>query len=159
MTDGFAGGISLLKDLILGPCGFSPAGFAAIALDVPNTMPHGLSGDGRCELVWRQDGSGLIAGWNQNSTATGQSGIVGSLGAAWDFLAAYNRNRESKADLLWRDPNTSITVEWPMNGATIAGGTAVGALDASWTVQGIGDYNGDGRADIMWRNSGGLVFD
>jgi FG-GAP-like repeat len=123
------------------------------------TTRNDLNGDGKADILWRND-YGSVALWQMNgsSVTTGSLTSIPNIDPSWKVTGTGDFNGDGKSDVLWRNTNGSIAV-WAMNGATVTSSTLTSTptLDNSWTTAGNGDYNGDGKADILWRNTNGAI--
>jgi len=127
-----------------------------------------FNGDGKKDILWRNNTTGEVSVWNMNGSAITSSADLTSGGAAirpdssWSVAGIGDFNADGNSDILWRNSNGSLAV-WLMNGSTITssatvtfGGAAI-APNASWHVVEIGDFSGDGSTDILWRNDSGAM--
>ncbi len=125
----------------------------AIALAIAPCSALGFSdfnGDGRSDVLWRNDRTGENMIWLSANAATRQP-VTAVRNLYWEVAGTGDFNGDGKADILWRNRLTGANVIWrSANSATPQAVTTVTNLD--WRVKGTGDYNGDGRADILWRN-------
>jgi phage gp45-like len=123
------------------------------------TTRNDFSGDGKSDILWRND-YGSVALWQMDGATVTTAGLtsISDVDASWTTAGTGDFNGDGKSDVLWRNPNGAVAV-WTMNGAivTSSSSTSIPALDNSWTVAGLGDYNGDSKSDILWRNTNGAV--
>ena len=152
ITDGTTAGTHELTGIRgAATTGIDPASFSA---SVPfATAVNDISGDGRSDLVWRNDNGDLVT-----YTATGSgftSKDFGLIGTAWVNQPGGDFTGDGKSDLLWRNVNGDLVV-WSSTGANFTS-KDYGVIGTDWSIQGTGDYTGDGRADILWRNNDGTV--
>ncbi|MBV9971235.1 MAG: VCBS repeat-containing protein [Xanthobacteraceae bacterium] len=122
-------------------------------LVVPWAGVHDVNGDGKSDIVWR-DQAGDLAIWEMNGAAVIANAALGNPGGTWSIVAIRDFNSDSKFDLLWRDTagNTAI---WFMNGMTVASTASLGNIPPGWNVAGTGDFNSDGYGDILWEDGSG----
>jgi hypothetical protein len=118
---------------------------------------HDLNGDGKSDIVWRNNTNGTVAVWLMNGTAVLSSGAIGTA-PGWSLVGSNDFNGDGKADLFWEDGayNTAI---WFMNGTTVSSAVSLGQI-TGWIAQGVngmGDFNGDGKGDILWKDLNGNV--
>jgi hypothetical protein len=124
---------------------------------LPLTIPtrNDFNGDGKSDILWRNN-DGSIATWQMNSlTATPSS--VGALPADWITAGTGDFNGDIKADILLRNTANGSVATWQMNGSTITKATTIGTLTTGWSIAGTGDFNGDGTADVLLTNTNGTV--
>ena len=130
------------------------ARFFSIPMSVvrPLTSTHDFNGDGKSDLVWRDD-SGDVAFWLMNGAAVTSSGGTGGVPTTWSLVGQRDFDGDGKADLLWRDTANGNTSIWFMNGTTVASSAGLGSIPINWTVVATGDFNGDGKGDLLWRDN------
>jgi hypothetical protein len=126
-----------------------------------------LNGDGKSDILWRND-NGTVAEWTMNGSQITSAADVtyqGSVAApdpSWHIVGMGDFGGNGTQDILWRDDNGTVA-EWTMNGSQITSSAVVtyqgnvAAPDSTWQIAGIGDFDGDGKSDILWRNSNGTV--
>jgi hypothetical protein len=111
-----------------------------------------FNGDGKADVLWRQNGTGITSMWLMNGAAfTGAGGWT--VPTDWVIQGMGDFNGDGKTDVLWRQNGTGITSMWLMNGAAFTGAGGW-PMPTDWVIQGVGDFNGDGKADILWRQNG-----
>src|SRR5439155_897357 len=133
------------------------APLAAAVFSEGATRVHAdFGGDGRSDILWRNQGTGENYLYPMNGTtilpSEGYLRTVADL--AWHIAGVGDFDGDGKADILWRNTSTGQNYIYLMNGITIgAEGYLRSVADQNWQVAGIGDFDGDGRDDILWRNS------
>jgi uncharacterized protein len=113
-----------------------------------------FSGDGKSDILWRNDDDRVVLWTMDGSTITSSSlTSTPTLAASWKAVGTGDFNGDSKADVLWRNDDGSIAL-WQMNGTAITStATSTSSLSSSWKAAGTGDFNGDGKTDVLWRNT------
>jgi hypothetical protein len=112
-----------------------------------------FDGDGRSDIVWRENSSGKVTLWLMNG------GIVQSkvgnwvVGRDWMIQGIGDFNGDGKSDILWRNTITGAVEIWFINGGSVIGIAGPWPVSSDWMIQGIGDFDGDGKKDILWRNT------
>jgi Ca2+-binding RTX toxin-like protein len=120
-----------------------------------------FNGDGRSDLLWRNDGGEVYL---QVSSSTGPVQLTGqTLGFVdntWAIQGVGDFNGDGRADILWRNAVDGEMYVWnsQATGPVALSGQSLGFVPLSWQVASIGDYDGDGRSDILWRNVNGDVY-
>jgi hypothetical protein len=131
---------------------------------VPHPAHNDFNGDGRSDILWRND-SGRVTDWLGQA---GSGGFVSNFanadanaGTDWHIDGTGDFNGDGRYDVLWRNDNGDVT-NWlgDANGGFASNfGNAYYQVDNSWHIAGTGDFNGDGRSDVLWRNDSGRVTD
>jgi hypothetical protein len=128
--------------------------------------PHNdFNGDGRSDILWRNDSSGQIVDW----LATPNGGFNGNaahslnpIGADFQVAGTGDFNGDGRVDILWRSTSTGTIVDWlgTSNGGFAGNGAnSNNSVSTSIHLVGVGDFNGDGRSDILWMTDAGRVVD
>ncbi len=125
--------------------------------------PNDFNGDGKSDVLWRQEGSGQVYFWEMNGLQVQAEGAVAHapVTADWHVLGIDDFNGDFNSDLLWRQDGTGQVYLWEMNGQQVQaeGAVAHAPVTSDWQVQGVGDFNGDGNGDVLWRQDGtGQVY-
>ena len=116
-----------------------------------------VNGDGKTDVIWRNDNGG-VAVWKMNGSQVTGAAIVGSIGNEWQFSTTADFNNDGKSDLLWYQPGNNSLAIWQMNGTQVQSAAAiVGSIGADWHLVGATDVSGDHQADAVWRNDAGAV--
>ncbi len=144
-------------------------GGSAVTLDASWSVAAigDFNGDGRRDILWRNN-DGTLAEWFMNGSTVSSSSLILSGGlplkpdASWSVAGVGDFNRDGYSDILWRKSDGTLA-EWLMHGTTL---TAAGAITsngaavtpgADWHVVEIGDFNGDSCSDILWRSDSGAI--
>jgi hypothetical protein len=131
------------------------ASLMCVISSVAMAAPSDLSGEGRSDLIFRNNSTGEINAWLMNNgVATSTAQLVGP--GNWSVSHTADFNGDGKADILFRNDDGSVSL-WLMNGLSPISQAGLLGADANWRVSHAGDFNGDGKADILWRNSNGAV--
>jgi alkaline phosphatase len=114
-----------------------------------------FSGDGKADILWRNDVDGRVVLWTMDGTTVTTSAATSTptLAASWKAVGTGDFNGDGKADVLWRNDDGSIAL-WQMNGTAVTStATSTSSLSSNWKAAGTGDFNGDGKTDVLWRNT------
>jgi hypothetical protein len=122
-----------------------------------------FNGDGRSDIVWRND-NGDVTDWLGQASG----GFVSNFGNAyyqvdnsWHIAGTGDFNGDGISDLLWRNDNGRVT-DW-LGQSNATGGFTSNFANADlnagtdWHIVSTGDFNGDSIDDILWRNDNGDV--
>jgi sRNA-binding regulator protein Hfq len=144
------------KDVILSPTFGMQAASKTATVFNPKTSTHDFNGDGKSDILWR-DNSGDVAMWLMNGVQLlSQSGGVATVPSGWTIVGQRDFNSDGKADILWQDNSGNVAI-WFMNGAQMTQSAGVANASSAWTIHGTGDFNGDGHGDILWQDNSGNV--
>jgi glucose/arabinose dehydrogenase len=116
-----------------------------------------FNGDGRADILWRNNTTGDNYLFPMNGTAIqageGYLRMVADLN--WKVAGVGDFDGDGKADILWRNTSTGQNYLYFMDGTTIKPGEGFirTVADQGWQVAGTGDFDGDGKDDILWRNA------
>jgi len=120
-----------------------------------------LNGDGRDDILWRND-DGRVGNWlSTASGATQYNAAAGLMPAStdWHIVGIGDLNGDGRDDILWRNDDGTVG-NWLANaggGLEYNAAAGLSAASADWKIVRIADLNGDGRDDIVWRNDNGDV--
>src|SRR5207249_1339045 len=107
------------------------------------TATHDFDGDGKSDIVWRQD-TGTAALWLMNGATLAQGAGVGNVPTAWTIAGAADYDGDAKDDILWRNTTTGDIAIWFMNGTQLSSAAVVGNVPVAWSIAATGDFDGDG---------------
>jgi hypothetical protein len=166
----YSGGSMTLSNVSAGTfvAGNAPGGgvqlfFQASQVAQPGAVHNDFNGDGRSDILWRND-NGSTTNWlSQANGSFADNGINFSVnpGSQWHVAGTGDFNGDGRVDILWRHEN-GTTTNWLAqgNGGFINNGAIFTANSGTqWHVAGTGDFDGDGRSDILWRHDSGLTTD
>jgi hypothetical protein len=136
--------------------------FNPVGLDWHIAGTGDFNGDGRDDVLWRNDG-GTITNWlgQPDGGFIGNASLYTTIPNSWHILGTGDFNGDGRDDILLRNDNGSVT-DWlgqPDGGFISNIANANLAVGADWQFADIGDYNGDGRDDVLWRHDTGTVTD
>jgi sRNA-binding regulator protein Hfq len=113
-----------------------------------------FDGDGKADILWRNDATGDVAIFLMNGLTIADSRVVTTINSAWSIVGAGDFDGDGKTDILWHNAATGEVAIFLMNGSAILGSRVVSTINPAWSIVGVGDFDGDGKADILWRNMG-----
>jgi hypothetical protein len=126
------------------------------SLDVNAAPSADFDGNGRSDLLWRND-AGQIAVWQTNSSGVLSSAVaLGSAPASAHIEGTGDFNQDGRGDILFRSVDQTLAV-WQTNGQQLQSINVLGSASAAWHSSGIGDFNGDGTSDLLFRNDNGQI--
>jgi hypothetical protein len=122
-----------------------------------------MNRDGKCDLIWRNRTTGVMAVWYMDGTRR-LNGVLISPDTVsdpnWEIVGAADFDGDSQTDLLWRNKAQGWLSVWFMNGIVMREGRSLaptGVADVGWSIQAVNDINGDGRPDIIWEHTDGRI--
>jgi FG-GAP-like repeat len=97
-----------------------------------------FNGDGRSDVLWRQDGSGQMYIWEMNGQQVQKEGGVAHapVTSDWHVESVNDFNGDSRSDVLWRQDGSGQLYVWEMKDLqVIAEGAVVHApVPSDWHV-------------------------
>jgi hypothetical protein len=124
-----------------------------------------FNGDGRSDILWRDDQGNTSIWYMNGQTPLPQSTGIGNVPTTWTVVGTGDFNHDGRSDILWRDSVGDLAI-WLMGGGgtpinpqppQILGTASFGGIPLTWSVAATGDYNFDGFSDILWRDTAGDV--
>ncbi len=114
-----------------------------------------FDGDGRSDLVVRNDASGQTYVWLMNGgSITSFAAITPSTDPAWKHVLGADFDGDGKGDLVVRNATTGQAYVWFMNGGVVRSYADITpSTDPAWAHALSGDFDGDGRVDLLVRDS------
>lgn len=73
-------------------------------------MPD-FNGDGRDDILWRQDGTGANVVWFSANASTQQG--LGTVATAWRVANVADYTGDGRSDILWRHSTLGNNEMWP----------------------------------------------
>jgi hypothetical protein len=128
---------------------------------VGGASPHDFNGNGKSDILWRNNANGWVSVWLMNGQAVKSVGLVGNhpVPTTWHIAGTGDFDGDGKADLVWRNNANGWVSVWLMNGKAVKSVGLVGdhPVSTKWHIAGTGDFDGDGKADLLFRHANGLV--
>jgi hypothetical protein len=109
-----------------------------------------VDGDGKADLLWRNDVSGNFAYWLMNGAVVRAKSTSTPVSLTYKIVATGDFNKDGKCDIVW--DNGLNMWEWQSNGSGF-NQAFVSTHPSGWTVIGGADVDGDGKTDLLWRSS------
>jgi Ca2+-binding RTX toxin-like protein len=151
----YSGGVLDLQQVPVGRVIMSTGATSNVQLKFFANPHNDLNGDGRSDILWRNDDGGF-ATWLGNASGEFTPAWGTAVSNDWKVAGTGDFNGDGRNDVLWRNDDGAIA-DWlgaSSGGFTPGWGTIV---TTDWKVTGVGDFNGDGRDDILWRNDNGAM--
>jgi hypothetical protein len=130
----------------LGASSFSPSG--AMIYTEPNAAwkilaAPDLDGDGKSDILWRNDVSGQVYGMLMNNTTiSSQARVHSEPNTAWKVVAHGDYNGDGRGDILWRNEVTGQVYMMLMNGLAISSQAMVYMEpNTAWRILGPLEYS------------------
>jgi hypothetical protein len=142
MTTKLAASLSLFLSLLVG--------------HHPASADH--TGDGRSDILWRNQDSGAHWLYQMNGASVEQMTPLFTVDTNWLPITG-DFNGDGLNDMVWRHQISGQNWLYQMNGKAITSSHAINIAAEPWRLVGSGDFNGDGVDDLLWRNaSTGVVW-
>jgi hypothetical protein len=132
----------------------SPLSYSVTVIDAETLDPAfagDFDGNGRSDLIWRNESTGQTSIWLMNGT-TFSSGAVVMNNVAWRPALLGDFNGDGKSDIVWRNDTTGESSVWLMSGTQIIGSGGL-VSDPAWRPTHAADLDGNGSQDIVWYNA------
>ncbi|MEO8347032.1 MAG: FG-GAP-like repeat-containing protein [Betaproteobacteria bacterium] len=97
-----------------------------------------FDGDGKSDLLWRDNATGANQLWFMNGTTKGTTQTMPVMATGWQAAAAMDFNSDGRADLIWFLPTPSGQItQWLMNAPGAAPTVnSLGTVGANWFLPG-----------------------
>ena len=118
-----------------------------------------FDGDGDDDIMWRNNVSGKILGWEMQGGRQSGPGVWMGGNTHWRLVATssiYDANADGRTDLIFVH-TSGRHILWHMNGLAyqhyeLARPGRDFQPEPGVFVAGTGDFDGDGQSDLLWRN-------
>ena len=152
-----------------GDANFAGVDSAPLSQYVKDPARTDISGDGKSDILWRNQSTGEIYRMFMNGFTIGSQGTpYTEPDTSWKVVGDGDFNHDRIVDMIWRNDGTGPdpTQDGKVSLTTFDNtGTIVSATpfytepDQSWKIVQTPDLDGDGRADVVWWNSAtGVVY-
>lgn len=112
----------------------SSLAFSQAVAATQGPQSYDLDGDGKSDLVWRNNNNGAVAVWLMNGASIASSGFPGNVPSDWQIKQVADVNGDGKADLIWHHTNGTVAV-WLMNGTVIDSVGFPASVPSEWEIQ------------------------
>lgn len=93
-----------------------------------------VNGDGKDDLIWKNDSSAIVAIWLMNGDAILSAANLGGVPYEWEIEQVSDVNGDGKADVVWQHTNGTVAV-WLMNGTKIDSVGFPASVFPEWEIQ------------------------
>jgi hypothetical protein len=131
---------------------------ATFSLRGATAPPGDFDGDGKQDLLWRNQRTGRLKAWlldRGSMTADPSLTPDGVADTEWHVVGVGDLNGDGHTDILWQQHQTRELRAWLMDRTTLASTLelAPGSFGSVlWQVRGLADFDGDGHADVLWQH-------
>lgn len=116
----------------------------------PTPAVNDIDGDGKSDMLWRNDAKSHWAYWTMNGAAK-SSGMSYPVGADWSVVASGDFQGDGRLDLIWTDGRSMQMWKGTAGGFI---GEEMTPFPAGFRVVAVGDIDSDGKSDLIWRDQG-----
>ena len=131
-------------------------GVTPIPLNVKLEGIGDFDGNGRADMLWRNQASGraVMSYHNTDGSVLSWPVVSNYIALSTAALKVGDINGDGKSDVVWRNMSTGNVVISLMNG-NIPSWRSVSSTPIALNValEAIGDFDGNGSADLLWRNT------
>ena len=117
-----------------------------------------FDGDGRSDILWRDNDTGALRSWLGQASGgfVINPSVSGQVSTDWFVASIGDFNGDDRADVLWRNGMGTVVSWLGQDGGGFVHNTGVsGQVPTNWYVARTGDFNGDGNDDVLWRKDTG----
>jgi Protein of unknown function (DUF1566)/FG-GAP-like repeat/FG-GAP repeat len=132
-------------------------GASPIALNVKLEGIGDFDGNGRADMLWRNQSTGRsVMSYHNADGSVASWPVVSNFinPATTTALKVGDINGDGKDDIVWRNMSTGNVVISLMDGSTPTWtGITASPIHLSVALEAIGDFDNNGKADLLWRNT------
>jgi hypothetical protein len=116
-----------------------------------------FNGDGRDDLLWRDNPTGDLYIWttdpNATSLITARTLLRSNVDARWAISGAGDIDGDGDDDILWHNRTNGMTAYWEIESMEMKAHRAIHPVpDLNWRPVDVAHFNDDGKGDILWYN-------
>jgi hypothetical protein len=113
-----------------------------------------FDGDGRSDILWRNQPTGEFSIWNGAGTSWTANSYFDRVSGDWTVAGVGDLNNDGMDDIVWRQDGGAFAT-WQSTGSGFnVNVTFDTSVPPDWKIVGLADFNGDGKDDLLWRNQG-----
>lgn len=118
-----------------------------------------FNGDGRSDILWREQGAGQFTIWNGQGSRWAQNSYSdNSVSSDWKIAGVGDLNGDGRDDIVWRQDSGAFST-WQSTGTGFnTNVTYDSSVSPDWQIVGLADFNGDNKDDLLWRNQSSGAF-
>lgn len=111
------------------------------------------NGDGKADILWRNNNSGQNWLWTMNGQQVGFSEGINTISLDWEIAGRGDFDGDGRSDIVWRNRNNGRNWLYLMDGKRIIESSELNYVaDPAWVIKGVADFSGDGKDDILWHH-------
>jgi hypothetical protein len=111
-----------------------------------------FNGDGRDDILVRNDTTGSIGSYLMNGLAVSSSSPVGTPGTNFRMAGVADLNGNNRADIVMQNITTGDVGAWLMDGFVLQSAGVFAQPGTGWRATNFSDFNKDGKADLIVQN-------
>jgi hypothetical protein len=110
-----------------------------------------LDGDGTADILWRQNGTGVVGFWKMNGGTLVGFQQIGPVSADWVVHDLADLNGDRRDDIVWRQQGTGLVSAWLMSGNAVVGTGGGWGVGTDWNIRPVGL----GAITLAWNDNSG----
>ena len=128
------------------------------AVDVRSVKRRRDNGDGRLDLVWQNDQTGVLSAWLFDGTTFLEGLLLTPYlvpDTSWRIRGVGDLNGDGHPDLVWQHIGDGRISAWIMYNMELVEGLLLEpgeVTDLDMQISAVVDMNQDGRADLVWQH-------
>ena len=119
--------------------------------------------DGRRDILWQHENSGLLAIWLMNGSVLLDGAMVNPSSPGdvnWRVAAVGDLDGDGGPDIVFRHRVSDDMGVWFLNGFNLREGSMLSpsrVVDRKWRIMAAADLDGDSKADLLWQHTDGSL--